>query len=545
MSFIPFQVSESGEFTAAPSAAGEKLIAVSTANAANDRDGVTIVGSIAGPSSTSETRALQTDSRIERETTASFISISSLSIVTAPLTGSIYLYGQGVAAEGYLQVTSVPADASTLVVGLAGYEQTYTFRCPAAFTLSTGTAASTTTIADSDYFDIAIAGTTYRFWFEVDGAGGVAPSNPGVLTKVSILSTDTNADVATTLEAAMETAITGWTCSVSSSLITAVKNVLGTATLTFTDGAAAAATGITYDESGELGEGTADAANQIRTGYSASTGAAATTDEIALYIQYAMNASGGTAGTQYGTGTSAHAYLSALASTTVVTITDRIACLRQLGWSSTPPTGITAINPIGGAYGNLIGIVSGSTNISTGMILNTPDASEPTLNANYQSWTDPIQVQGRQATLSINAGNFSSAVIAKLQVSDDGDGSTFYDVSGDSADLTGTVSGTAAAYVITGSGTIFLYEFKVGDTIVIGSYAYTIASIASDTSLTTVQPLATSPAGATFKKRLYMQIGQLYEGRQLIPIPQCEYCRLVFVTNTNTAQANLHAGLIL
>lgn len=542
MSFIPFQVSESGEFSASLSGVGEKLIAFSTSDAANDRAGVKLVGNVAS-TSTLETLALSTDSRIERETTNSFETLSSLSIVTTPLTGSIYLYNQGVAAEGDLRIDSVPADGATLIIGLAGYTQTYTFVCPAAFTLSTGTAASVTTIADSDYFDIAIAGTTYRFWFEVDGAGGVAPADPGVLTKVSILSTDTNADVATTLEASMETAITGWTCSVSSSTITAVKNVLGTATLTFTDGAAAAATGITYSEAGELGEGTADAADQIRTGYSASTGAAATTTEIALYIQYAMNASGGTAGTQYGTGTAAHAYLSALASSSVTAVTDRLACRRQLGWSSTPPTGITIRDPIGGEYGTLIGIVSGSSGIASGMVFDTPDVSDATLNALFASTTDWIQAQGRQASLRLYLASASTPITIKLQGSEDG--LTAYDLSGETANLTGTVSGTAAAYVLTGVSTVFTSEVRVGETIIIAGYAYTVASIASDTSLTTVQPLATSPAGANYKKQLNMQIAKLLNNSQLIPIPQCEYCRLSFVTNANTAQVNLHAGLIL
>lgn len=540
MSFIPFQVAESGEFSADPSAVGEKLIAVSSANAANDRDGVKIVGNIAGPSSTSETRALATDSRIERETSATFISISSLSIVTTPLTGSIYLYGQGVAAEGDIQVTSVPADGATLEIGLAGYTQTYTFRCPAAFTVTTVAVAS---LAQGDYFDIAIAGTTYRFWMSLDGSNTSAPGDPGVLTKIDLTGLTTDDEVATALEAGMESAITGWTCSVSAEVVTAVKDVLGTATLTFTDGAAAAATGFTYSEAGELGEGTADAANQIRTGYSASTGAAATTTEIALYIQYAMNASGGTAGTQYGTGTAAHAYLSALAASSVTTVTDRIACRRQLGWSSVPPAGITVRDPVGGAYGTLIGTVSGSSNIASGQIFNTPDVTDPTLNALYSSETDAIQVQGRQASLRLYAANVTSAVVVKLQASDDG--TTYYDVSGE-ADLSGTVSGTAAAYVVTGVGTVFTLELIVGDKIIIDGYVYVVASITSNTSLITATPLATSPAGATFKKQRWMQIGSIFDNfPQLIPIPQCEYCRLVFTTNANTAQVNLHAGLIL
>lgn len=535
MSFIPFQVSESGEFSASPSSAGEKLIAVSTSNAANDRAGVKIVGLVAS-ASTLETLALATDSRIERESTNSFETLSSLSIVTTPLTGSIYVYGQGVAAEGDLRVDSVPADGATLEIGLAGYTQTYTFVRPAYFTLSTAAFA----IVDSDYFDIAISGTTYRFWFEVDGSGGVAPSDPGVLTKVSIASGDTAAQVATTLEDSMESAITGYTCSVSGTTITVVKDILATATFTFTDGGGGAGTGITYT----LGDlGLADAANQIRTGYSASTGAAATTAEIALYIQYAINASGGTAGTQYGTGTAAHAYLSALASSSTTTVTDRIACRRQLGWTVTPPTGITARDPIGGAYGTLIGVVSGSSGIASGMIFNTPDVSDATLNALFASTTDWIQAQGRVASLRLYLSGAASAITVKLQGSEDG--LEPYDLSGETANLTGTVSGTAAAYVLTGVSTVFTSEVRVGETIIIAGYAYTVASIASDTSLTTVQPLATSPAGANYKKQLNMQIAKLLNNSQLIPIPQCEYCRLSFVTNANTAQVNLHAGLIL
>ena len=131
MSFIPFQVSESGEFSASLSGVGEKLIAFSTSDAANDRAGIKLVGNVAS-TSTLETLALSTDSRIERETTNSFETLSSLSIVTTPLTGSIYLYNQGVAAEGDLRIDSVPADAATLIIGLAGYTQTYTFVCPAA-----------------------------------------------------------------------------------------------------------------------------------------------------------------------------------------------------------------------------------------------------------------------------------------------------------------------------------------------------------------------------------------------------------------------------
>ena len=533
MSFIPFQVSAANDFDAQPSAAGEKLVAVSSSNAANDRAGVVLVGNIAGPSSTSETRTLATDSMIERETSATLISLSSMTAVTTPLTGVISVYGQGVAAEGDVQVTAVPAEGTTLEIGIAGYTQTYTLRhpcretilCPAGSTLVTGA-------SPGSYIKITLNGVAKYFWFSNGTSTDPAPGGTGYA--VVFTGGDSNTTIATALQASMVTNLTNFATSLDTATITITGIALGVITISQDAGNDFTLTAIQA--------GLADAANQIRTGYDVD-GSVASESDVALWIQYAMNASGGTAGTQYGTGTSAHAYLSALASGAVTTVTDRIACRRQLGWSSVAGTGLTVRDPVGGSYGTLIGVISGSTGVTTGQIFNTPDVTDPTLLPLFASSTDAIQVQGRQASLRLYAANVTSAVVVKLQASDDG--TTYYDVSGE-ADLSGTVSGTAAAYVVTGVGTAFTLELLVGDKIIIDGYVYVVASITSATSLITTTPLATSPSGATAKKQRWMQIGNVFDNfPQLIPIPQCEYCRLMVVTNTNTAQVNLHAGLIL
>ncbi len=531
MSFIPFQTVASGEFTSQPAFTGEQLVVVSS-NAADAPVNVTISGDASG--ATSEVAALATDGRIEKETTASFTTVTAIS-TNATLAGFLNVYGQGVAGVGDIQFSSIPTDGLTLIIGLVGQTQTYTYVRPAYFTLATVAASA---LADSDYFDIAISGTTYRFWFEIDGAGGVAPSNPGVLTKVSILSTDTAAQVATTLEASMESAITGYACAVSSSTITVVKEVLGTATFAFTDGAAAAATGFTYT----LGDlGLADAANQIRTSFGTDAEVATTTN-VALWTQYAINASGGTAGTHYGTGTAANAYVTASAASATTTITDKIPCSRVLGWTVTAPSGATARSVAGGANGVLLATLTGASSIQDAQIFDNADLADDTLLALWASTTDAILVNGFPSTLRLAINNVSSVVTAKIQASDDG--TTWYDISGTTA-LTGTVAGTAAAYVLTGTSTLFTTELQVGSKITVSGYTYTVASIASATSLFTVEPLATSPSGTSVTKLLPVQISSLDNNSQFVAVPPVQYARLYITANANTTDSKLHAGLIL
>ncbi len=62
--------------------------------------------------------------------------------------------------------------------------------------------------------------------------------------------------------------------------------------------------------------------------------------------------------------------------------------------------------------------------------------------------------------------------------------------------LTGTVTTTAGATAVTGTGTSFATQLKAGDTIVVGTDVYKIASIASDTALTLTGGAAVTVAGS-------------------------------------------------
>lgn len=65
---------------------------------------------------------------------------------------------------------------------------------------------------------------------------------------------------------------------------------------------------------------------------------------------------------------------------------------------------------------------------------------------------------------------------------------------------TGTVSGTAAAATLTGSGTAWLANVQPGDTVTItgDTNTYTVYKVDSDTQITLYNYLATSPSGAAY-----------------------------------------------
>lgn len=62
---------------------------------------------------------------------------------------------------------------------------------------------------------------------------------------------------------------------------------------------------------------------------------------------------------------------------------------------------------------------------------------------------------------------------------------------------TGTISATVSTNTITGSGTSWDGELEENDVIQVGSYAYTIASVDSDTQVTTVESIVTAIAAGT------------------------------------------------
>jgi hypothetical protein len=361
-----FQVSVSATpWTNQPSS--EKVIVVS--DSASDGSKSLVLQGTVSAAPDNETVTLGAEGRIEKESTKTFTALVAAAL-SSSAAGTVSVYGQGSAASGRVIVTTNPSAGNTWTVGLVGNTRTYTFRSLASFTLLTGVAADVTTIVDNDYFDVTISGTVYRFWFEVDGAGGTAPANPGTLTKVSIDSTDTNAEVAVTLEDSIESVITGFTCSVSDATITCVKDVLGAITFTFADGAGAAATGIT-NPSSVLGA--SDTANVVTIG--------ATASDTATNLDKAINDTG-TEGTHYGTGTTINEYLSSTVSGTIVTITDKIRCDRFLGWTMTQSgTGLSLSAPIGGVNGATLGTIAvGASGIQDSFTLDNEDLNAVTAN---------------------------------------------------------------------------------------------------------------------------------------------------------------------
>lgn len=71
-----------------------------------------------------------------------------------------------------------------------------------------------------------------------------------------------------------------------------------------------------------------------------------------------------------------------------------------------------------------------------------------------------------------------------------------------SADLAGTVTNSAVSPDVTGTGTAFLTDFKVGSTIHLGNdgVGYTVASVADDTHLTTVRNIVLAHTGAAYRR---------------------------------------------
>ena len=94
---------------------------------------------------------------------------------------------------------------------------------------------------------------------------------------------------------------------------------------------------------------------------------------------------------------------------------------------------------------------------------------------------------------------------------------------------TGTITGTQGTYTVTGSSTTWLGKVERGDEIEISSTKYNVASVESDTSLTLVQYLQTSPSGATYTARstnnVVLEFGYLPDTTYNIEI---SYLRKVF-----------------
>lgn len=160
MAVSPFIVSATLEFDSQPSSAGEKIILRSTSAA--DAMNATLSGLVAAVA-TAETNALL--GQRELETTNVFTSLSLSKTASAPA-GTVNIYGQGSKASGAIVVGALPANNTTMTLGLTGFTQVYTFK-------TTLTGAANEILIGADVFTMA------SNIFEAINNGTVAEANNG------------------------------------------------------------------------------------------------------------------------------------------------------------------------------------------------------------------------------------------------------------------------------------------------------------------------------------------------------------------------------
>lgn len=150
---------------------------------------------------------------------------------------------------------------------------------------------------------------------------------------------------------------------------------------------------------------------------------AASVNAQATNIYEAINA-GANAGTDYGTGTTAHADLTASSPAgAALVITDKIACARQLGWVATQTVGTTLslVAPIGGTDGTLLAqLTAGITQVYNSFSLSSESLAGNTLPAKVAPTTDAVVLNGKQCVLRFKGASVSSSIPLKYQVSTDG-----------------------------------------------------------------------------------------------------------------------------
>jgi len=143
----------------------------------------------------------------------------------------------------------------------------------------------------------------------------------------------------------------------------------------------------------------------------------ATATDTTLSLKRAINLDG-TAGVDYYTGTTANAIYSATVATTVITLTDLIACDRQVAQTITESASNFAIRQaIGGVDGTLLfTFAAGITSAANVLTFSTEDHSTETLPALMLPTSNAINVQGVQAMLRLWS---NKALSYKVQSSTD------------------------------------------------------------------------------------------------------------------------------
>lgn len=115
-------------------------------------------------------------------------------------------------------------------------------------------------------------------------------------------------------------------------------------------------------------------------------------------------------------------YVSGTVSGAVVTLTDRIACARALGWTmiQTVGTSLTLEPMIGGQDGEvLVRIPAGETHIFDPIVLETHDLGEDTLPALLAPTLEPVYIGSSAAELWFKITNITNPIAVKYQVTND------------------------------------------------------------------------------------------------------------------------------
>lgn len=149
---------------------------------------------------------------------------------------------------------------------------------------------------------------------------------------------------------------------------------------------------------------------------------AASINAQATNIYEALDAGSG-AGTDYGTGTTAHADIVAAAPVgAAIAYTDRIGCNRALGWvaAQTVGTTLSLVAPQGGVDGTLLAsFAAGVTQLTNTLTLSSEDLVATTLPAKVFPTTDAILLSGKECTIRLRSAAVSSGIAVKYQTSTD------------------------------------------------------------------------------------------------------------------------------
>jgi hypothetical protein len=291
-----FTATSSVQLAGQPNPGGERLYLVST-NAAD-----TMVATVYGKRNNSDGERY-TEERVTLSgttpvaTDATYLwSLVSQFRLASSAAGTVTLRGSGGPASGRVLATGIPADGDLLQMGRTGLTRTYAYRnpfrgtivCPAGSTLVTG-------VAPASYVKITLTGVSHYFWFSNGSTTDPTPGGTG--HAVVFTAGETNTALAALLKTAMDSAVgTLYALSISTATITATGILLGAGSLAQDAGNDFTLTSVAA--------GTAQAADQIRTGW-ASNGNAFAAVDIAERISLTVNLTG-TSGDTYSTATTIH-----------------------------------------------------------------------------------------------------------------------------------------------------------------------------------------------------------------------------------------------